>query len=432
MSRSISPAVWLGSAALAALAGASVAEAGGFAIREQSAYGQGSSFAGIAAGGSLSSMFWNPATIADVEGAEIEAVVSGVIPITEVDVDAFGPFPSQDEGDIGEDAVVPAGYGAYRINEHLILGLGVNGPFGLITRYDDDSILRAAGIAGTSKVFSINANPVVAFQVNDWLAVAAGAQIQWIDVKLSAQSLGALGVSELEGDDYGFGFTAGVLLTPMPGTEIGIGYRSFIDHELEGTLETGVAGEFDIDADGLDLPDLVTIGIRQKVTDRIRVMAGAEWSNWSRFEEVDVSGVEIFGAPVPIDLPFEYNDGWFFSAGAEYDINPQFTVRAGVGYELSPLDDGNRTFRLPDNDRLWLSAGASYNPNERFSVDLGYSYIMVADTDIDASEDFGGDGPIANGPFSGEADADAHIISGAFKVKFGGAPPPAPPMIVKP
>ena len=48
-------AVWLGSAALAAIATASVAEAGGFAVREQSAYGQG-----VAAGGSLSSMFWNP------------------------------------------------------------------------------------------------------------------------------------------------------------------------------------------------------------------------------------------------------------------------------------------------------------------------------------------------------------------------------------
>ena len=44
------------------------ADAGGFAIREQSAYGQGTSFAGIAAGGALSSMFWNPATITQVRG----------------------------------------------------------------------------------------------------------------------------------------------------------------------------------------------------------------------------------------------------------------------------------------------------------------------------------------------------------------------------
>ena len=39
------------------------ANAGGFAVHEQSVYGQGTSFAGIAAGGALSSMFWNPGTM---------------------------------------------------------------------------------------------------------------------------------------------------------------------------------------------------------------------------------------------------------------------------------------------------------------------------------------------------------------------------------
>ena len=39
------------------------AQAGGFAIREQSAQFQGSSFAGNAAGGGLSSMYWNPAAL---------------------------------------------------------------------------------------------------------------------------------------------------------------------------------------------------------------------------------------------------------------------------------------------------------------------------------------------------------------------------------
>ena len=56
------------------------ADAGGFAVREQSAYGQGSSFAGIAAGGALSSMFWNPATITQVRGISIESDIAGIIP----------------------------------------------------------------------------------------------------------------------------------------------------------------------------------------------------------------------------------------------------------------------------------------------------------------------------------------------------------------
>src|SRR5215471_13142860 len=42
---------------------ATSALAEGFEIREQSAWGQGASYAGVAAGGSVSSMFWNPATM---------------------------------------------------------------------------------------------------------------------------------------------------------------------------------------------------------------------------------------------------------------------------------------------------------------------------------------------------------------------------------
>ena len=56
------------------------ANAGGLAVREQSAYGQGTSFAGVAAGGSLSSMFWNPATMTQQAGLQIESAVSGLIP----------------------------------------------------------------------------------------------------------------------------------------------------------------------------------------------------------------------------------------------------------------------------------------------------------------------------------------------------------------
>jgi long-chain fatty acid transport protein len=154
-------------------------------------------------------------------------------------------------------------------------------------------------------------------------------------------------------------------------------------------------------------------------------MAGAEWSNWSRFDTVEVSG-----APAPIDLPFEYEDGWFFSVGGEFDVTERIAVRAGVGYELSPIDEDVRTYRLPDNDRLWLSAGASYKASERFSFDVGYSFLKAADTDLDASEAFGGGGPDANGPFSGSADSHVHIISAAVKVKLGGGH--APPVMDQP
>ena len=397
--------------AAAILSATSAAHAGGaFSVREQSAYGQGTSFAGIAAGGSLSSMFWNPATLSDVAGIQIEAVGTGILANNDVKLDPqrLLGFPGSDEGDIAQDAFVPSGYAAYRLNDRIVLGVGINSPYGQLTKYDGDSILYQTGVAGKSRIFSLDANPVVSVEVTDWLALAVGAQAQYLDARLTRQALGPLGVSTLEGDDVGFGFTAGLKLTPVPGTEIGVGYRSFIDHELDGTLETANAGEFDVDFDGVDLPDIVTLGIRQRVTDRFLVMAGVEWTNWSRFGTVDV-----IGGPVPIALPFQYEDSWLFSIGSEFEVTELATLRAGVGYELGPIGDDVRTFRLPYSDGLYLSAGASYRLNERYSLDLGYSFVAVEDMDIRASD---AGGPAANGPFSGHADVHAHYLSVAIKI----------------
>jgi long-chain fatty acid transport protein len=426
MTRRMQVAFWLSSAALTAVAASSAAHAGGFALREQSAYGLGMAFAGIGAGGSLSSMFWNPATLSAVEKFQTESIINVILPESEVSLDPIAGlgFPGAEEGDIARDALVPASYVGFRLNDRLVLGLGVNGPFGLSTKYDQDSILRTFGIAGTSEVFSLNANPAVAYQVNDWLTLALGAQVQYIDLKYTQQALpGFGGVGNLEGDDIGLGLTAGVQIKPFAGTEIGVGYRSGISHELEGDLSLIGGAEVDARADGFDLPDLVTLGLRQSITDTVRVSAGAEWSNWSRFETVELSGG---GASQP--LGFDYEDGWFFSVGAEVDVTQRLTLRGGIGYELSPIDEDTRTFRLPDNDRLWLSAGASYRPNDRWTFDAAYTFLKSDDTEILSAAE---GGPPANGPFSGDADSHVHLIAVAVKRKFGGKPHYDPPLVTK-
>jgi long-chain fatty acid transport protein len=398
--------------AAASLLGSSVAHGGAFAVRTQSAYGQGSSFAGIAAGGSLSSMFWNSANLADVERIGTEVVASGIFPDANVKLDPqpLLGFPGSNEGNIAHATFAPAAYAAYRLHQRVVVGLGVNVPFGLATEYDDDSILHRTGIAGKSEVVSVNVNPALSYQVTDWLALALGAQVQYFDALLTRQALGPLGVSRLEGDDVGFGFTAGLKATPRPGTTIGLGYRSFIDHELDGTLKTANAGNFDVTYHGVNMPDLVTLGIRQNVTERLRVMAGAEWSNWSRFETVTIKD-----GPAPIELAFDYDDGWFVSVGGEFDLSRQVSVRSGIGYEWGPIDDNVRTYRIPDSDRLQLSAGVSYRLSERFSFDVGYSFAAVEDTSIRAAD---AGGPVANGPFSGQVDAHVHYVAAAIKVKL--------------
>lgn len=381
------------------LAGMCTANAGGFALREQSAYGQGSSFAGVAAGGSLSSSFWNPATLDQVMGIQTESNATLIIPISDVTVTTFGTS----EGDIGIDAFVPSSYSAYRLNDRAVIGIGVNGPFGLATKYDTGSPIRTNGLAGTSKIFTLNVNPMISYALTDNFVIGIGGQAQYVDLKYTSVDLGGpLGISALSGDDVAFGFTAGILWKPMDGTEIGIGYRSSIEHELEGTLNTTGLGALGATAE-FSLPDMVTLGVRQRINDHWRVMAGVEWSNWSRFDVATVNTAPTGN----FNLPFGYDDGWYFSAGVEYDYSDALTLRTGVGYELSPVSNAVRSYQLPDNDRLWLSAGMSYEASEKLSFDAGYSYLTVKDT------------PINVAGVQGNSDGQVHIFSVAFKYRWG-------------
>ena len=113
----------LGTTALVALAvGTTQAVAGGFAVREQSAWGEGTSYAGVAAGGSLSAMFWNPATITQSGKLGVELSTSILFPeSSQVGTATFQPplpFAGTSFGfndgmpNSANSAVVPSGYAA--------------------------------------------------------------------------------------------------------------------------------------------------------------------------------------------------------------------------------------------------------------------------------------------------------------------------------
>jgi long-chain fatty acid transport protein len=396
------------------------AQAGGFAIREQSATAQGYSFAGAASGsGGLSSMFWNPATITMAPGWHSEWHLSLIVP--RVDINPLPGTPTAifgSSGDIGQDAIVPTGFSSYQINDRFWVGVSSSAPYGLVT----DPRQNWAGqiYSRSSKVFSLNVNPIVGVKVNDWLSLAVGPSLQYFDIRLKSAVTPAPNAPSaiLEGDDIGFGFTAGATITPFAGTTLGIGYRSRIDHELEGTfsIPAGVGGvpvnrQIPINAD-LTTPDQVTIGLSQMITPALTVHLGFEWTNWSILEEPLVLGP---GGAVVRTLPLNYDDGFFYSAGFDYKLNNQWTLRAGVAYEESPIDTEIRSTRLPDNDRIWLSVGAGYQWSDKLSFDIAYTHIFTKETDIRITP---GHQDYLGVPFLADVDATVDIVSVGLRYRW--------------
>lgn len=436
--RATNKLVLLTSTAVAASLAASAAIAGGFALREQSAYYQGTSFAGNGTSGpTISSMFWNPATITAAEDKiNFEAHNTFIIPQSEISGTNVVPnslttptgliSTSYNTGDIGHDAFVPSSYASYKVTDQIFFGIGLNGPFGLSTKPEDTN-WTGAGYNRSSKIFSLNVNPVASYKINDMWSVGIGAQIQYADIRLTNASAsptipGATLIpgQQLDGDGTGFGITAGVSFKPTARTEIGIGYRSAIFTDIEGTIVApSPTNPFVSQTLGvktvLATPDMVTLSAKQGITDDIRVLATFEWTNWSRLKQPRLESTAT-GATVTT-LPFNYDDGFFLALGGEYDFNDKLTLRAGAAYEWSPIDTEIRSARLPDNDRLWLSAGASYKYNKHLSFDLGYTHIFGADTDLNlvaGHQDFSA----SKGSLTGSVDSSVDILTASLRVKF--------------
>jgi long-chain fatty acid transport protein len=385
-----------------ALSLSTAAMAGGFNVRSQSAVGNGMAHAGAGTSAwGASSMFWNPAAITAVPGRQSEFNASLIMPQIDILLDA--PVPGRDSGNIGVISAVPASFNTWQINERLWIGMNTGAPFGSET--EPSPAFAAFGANAGSKVFSLAATPTVGLKVNDWMSIGAGVTVQYFKVDLKSVAAGPTPV-RLKGDAFGVGFTAGVNFTPWQGGSIGIGYRSPISHDLEGSLTPLVPVAISAK---ITLPETVTLGIRQDLNEQWSVMGTAQWTNWSR---VDTVGLTTAFGPVPAPaspLLFRYEDEYMFSLGAEYRHNANWTFRAGVAYEKSPITDANRGLRVVDGDRIWASIGAGYKISERFSADVSYSHLFVKDGRLAPA--------IASG-LTGSTSGSADIVSVALRYRW--------------
>jgi long-chain fatty acid transport protein len=383
----------MGSVAVAALiSSTAVAFAGGFAVREQSTEFQGMSFAGSAAmGGGIGSMFWNPAATANKEGFNTESNYALIIPDAEIHTkagtSAFLNGLSNDSGNIAQMAIVPASYMTYQFKNYdpnLFVGLGINAPFGLTTE-PENSNYKGAVLGRTSHLFTLNFNPTIAYRVNPAITIGAGLQVMYSYGQFKfANFSGTPGVllpgsSGFEGNDISVGATAGINFSPAAGTNIGLGYRSQMTQTLEGDFFTP-RGTLGAEVE-LKLPDIVTLSLRQAVAPNMRLLGTVEWTQWSRFDELRVKSANS-GASLAV-IPANWSDSWLFSVGGEYDVNRALTLRTGVGYEISPVDDPTKRISgIPDSDRIWASIGASYKYSESTTIELAYTHIFLKDEEL--------------------------------------------------
>ncbi len=371
--------------AMTATAAGPHARAGGFAVHEQSTTLLGSAFAGSAAGIDLSSSFWNPAAFGIAPtGISTQSSITVILPDTELSngIATISGFPSGLGGaastSIDKVGVAGASYGAYRLNDKTVLGISVTSPFGLSSQADD---LNWAGRfhGRAAEILTVNLAPSLAYEIVPGVNIAAGAQFEYAKLKLStAAPLFNLPVQPTASikldDDAGVGYSAGILVNTGDRSNIGMGFRSSIRHDLSGSFDTPL-GSSPASAT-FDTPEIVTLSAVQAVTPQVRVMGTVEWTNWSRIDRIPLTGIR--GAV----LDAQWKDGWLISGGAEFEYSQDLTLRGGVAWEKSPIRGTSSLEAVPDSDRFWVSMGTSYRFCKSTTVDFSYAHVFFADSHL--------------------------------------------------
>ncbi len=448
--------------------GAGQAHGAAFGLAEQSGSGLGNAFAGGAAIADDASTVWhNPAGMSRLARPEIAASVHFVTPSikfhNEGSVAATNQPLGHEGGDAGTLNVVPNLALTMPLAKDWALGLGVNVPFGLVTDYGEGWLGRYQGIK--SDVRTINVSPVISWRFAPNFSVGVGANYQRIDATFTsainysgalAQAAGQAAAgglipaavipsiiaatpgldakANIDGDDSAWGWNIGLLWDIDKNSRLGVHYRSKIKYDVEGnvridkpalptlpptlapivaTLANAVNAQLPdsgVRAD-IEVPDKANLSYFRMLNDRWDIMADVQWTGWSSIKElkfVRTSGVILQNTPE------NFKDSWRYSVGANYRYNDQWMFRGGLAYDETPVNDTDRTVRLPDSDRVWLAIGAQYKFAPNMKLDAGFTYIFADN----ASMNQNAGSTAANGLINGNYDANVTIFSGQFTYTF--------------
>ena len=416
--------------AMSIASAASITQASSFALIEQSASGQGASYAGAAAiGEDASTIFFNPAAMTLLSGTQI--VVAGHIIKPDASYTDKGSTTanlptsplSGPNSSTGDAAFIPNFYYATELDSGVRVGVGVNVPFGLATDYDNGWVGRYHALR--SEIQTININPSIAWKATDTISVGFGVSIQYADLELTnnidsfaacanidpslascAGLTNAPGVAaqdssvKLAGDSTELGWNTGILIELDDKSRVGVAYRSAIKHNVKGdatyNLNAGLAPvasgastasgfkilqDTSIEATA-EMPETFSVSYVRDLDSKWTLLADWTWTGWSTLDTVTiVQAGGIPGREPTLDL--EYANSNRYSIGAHFKANDRLIYRGGIAFDETPIRSAESTSaRIPGNDRTWLSFGVGYAPAADWSLDFGYSHLFIDDTEI--------------------------------------------------
>lgn len=383
----------------------------GFQLNEFSASGLGRAYSGEGAiADDAGNASRNPALITMFDRPTFSGGAVFVDPGVDVTGrSAIGNNASQDN--IAPTAWVPNLHFVAPINDQFGWGASVTSNYGLATEFNNN--FAAGSIGGKTDLETLNLNLSGAYRLNNnWSfglgfdAVYARAKIERYAGDLPQQvdfaTGGALGLSDLiprdtqiahlKGDEWGFGWNAGILYELDKNNRWGLTYRSEVKVDFDGDyksdlplavnvlgpqlglkgLPVATAGATIPGSLTLNLPEMWEVSGYNRVDPQWAIHYSLAYTSWSQFQQLKATGSQ--GQQL-FYKEEGYKDAYRIALGTTYYMDDNWTFRGGIAFDDSPVPADKRSISIPDQDRLWLSTGATYAFNKDASVDVGVSYM---------------------------------------------------------
>lgn len=338
----------------------------GYYLPNQDTFATGRGNAFVATADNASAIFYNPAGLVQLTEEEI---LTGLYSISlnntlETGGESFSDLPRWQ--------FVPHFYYARPVSEDLVLGIGLNSPFGLGSRFGDDTPFRTIGISGLLEYASLTA--AAGYQVNDHLSLGVSLSINRADLALEQgqdPTPGATDRFRFEGDSLAPSIAVSALYQPSEkhsfGAIFSLGTESTLEGHVSGTAPVPtLPGTLDFVT-----PSRAAIGYSYRPSPGWNIEANIEWLDWDNLNTLTLNS-----ALGPIPVPFEWESSFIYEIGASYRTESGYTFSLGYDYNSSAQPDTFYNPLIADADRHWFNAGISRELEDwswNFAYQFGYS-----------------------------------------------------------
>jgi len=293
----------------------------------------------------------NPAGLSGIEDSSV------MLGLQYLNVDSSFELDDNEQPDIdsGGAIFIPHLSYAKRIDDKWVAGVALHAPGGLELEYANG--IFGQGLVKSSQITVANLTASAAYQVNERFAVGASiiAQYSALNTKLSE-------LVSVKSSDWSPSYSLSAQYQLTDATHVAALYNAGGTHDLNIDFSL-LSASVDVE---LNWPQSFEMGVYHKLTDKVVVMANANWQDWSNFGD-------------------KYEDTYGAGIAMSYQLD-EWKLQTGFSADSSPLSSANRGQALPLDEQWRFGFGAETVLSNGMTLGLAYQFQSLGDGEIDGDK----------------------------------------------